>query len=235
MPVTVFSVSCKSYRQARKPWLTASGARGWTIQEARQAGGAMRAARVVLHGARAERVEAVVDGEVASRQPGVVAHHLQFRHLRQRRRRSAQAAGRQVVDGARRRLLGRGATTRGANVENGLAGLPPSRLQHLLQRGAERLDFGIRALLGGADQKAVRRAPDSSGRAGSPPTMPAAASASATGPAGVPKSITRSWKKGPAKRSRTPSMLVRARLRSRVLAWHRDATRRSPSAPSSAK
>ena len=39
--------------------------------------------RVVLHGARAQRVHVRVDAEVALRQLREVAHHLQFRHLRQ--------------------------------------------------------------------------------------------------------------------------------------------------------
>ena len=29
MPVTAFSISCSSYRHARKPWLRSTGARGW--------------------------------------------------------------------------------------------------------------------------------------------------------------------------------------------------------------
>ncbi len=51
------------------------------LGEAGQAGHALVELRVVLHGARAERVEAAVDAEVALRQPQVVAHHVELREL----------------------------------------------------------------------------------------------------------------------------------------------------------
>ena len=60
-------------------------------EEARQVRGAMRAARVVLHRARAERIELRLDGEVAPRQIGVVAHRLQFGDFRHRRRLRSEA------------------------------------------------------------------------------------------------------------------------------------------------
>ena len=57
-------------------------------------------ARVVLHRARAERIEVRVDGEVQLRQPREMTHRLQLRHFRQRRR--ALARG---TSPARRRRL----------------------------------------------------------------------------------------------------------------------------------
>ncbi len=53
------------------------------VEEAGQHGRAVGAARVVFHGAGAERVELLVDGEVLGRQVGVVAHHFQLAHFRQ--------------------------------------------------------------------------------------------------------------------------------------------------------
>ena len=50
-------------------------------REARQADEPLVDARVVLHRARAERIEAVVDAEVARRELGEVAHELELRHL----------------------------------------------------------------------------------------------------------------------------------------------------------
>ena len=44
---------------------------------------AMRASGVVLHRARTQRIELIVDGKVFGRQVSEVAHHLQFRYLRQ--------------------------------------------------------------------------------------------------------------------------------------------------------
>ena len=62
--------------------------------QARQIGDAVVDLGVVLHGARAERVEALVDGEVAPRGVGEVAHYLRLRQLRQRQR-VAQQRGRE--------------------------------------------------------------------------------------------------------------------------------------------
>ena len=86
------------------------------IQEAKLAGRPMRTARVVLHRAGTQRIELRVDGEVPGREVGVVPHHLQFGCLRQPRGRLAQAALRQIVDVAGRRMLGLGAAPRRADV-----------------------------------------------------------------------------------------------------------------------
>ena len=64
------------------------------LREARQPDEPLVDARVVLHRAGAERVEARVDAEVARRQLGEVADELELRHLRQARRlRAAQLGG----------------------------------------------------------------------------------------------------------------------------------------------
>ncbi len=66
-------------------------------EERGQHGETVARPRVVLHGAGAERIEMGVDGEVPLRQPGVVAHGIEFRHLGQVRRGRAQQFGRDVV------------------------------------------------------------------------------------------------------------------------------------------
>ncbi len=61
-------------------------------------------ARVVLHGAGTQRVKMGVDGKVLLRQPGVMAHRLKFRYLRQRR----GAAAAQMVGQIGQGMVGRG-------------------------------------------------------------------------------------------------------------------------------
>ena len=58
---------------------------GVAVQKARQHGGTVGTTGVVLHGAGAQRVELLVDGEVLAGQVGVMPHHLHFRHFRQGR------------------------------------------------------------------------------------------------------------------------------------------------------
>ena len=53
-------------------------------EKTRQAGSPMGTAWVVLHGARTQRVELGIYGEVFTRQIGVVTHGLHFRNFRQR-------------------------------------------------------------------------------------------------------------------------------------------------------
>ncbi len=74
------------------------------VAEAGQRRDALVHARVVLHRARAQRVEARVDPEVARRERREVAQHLRLGELRQARRRRAGELGR---DGRNRQLRAR--------------------------------------------------------------------------------------------------------------------------------
>ena len=126
MPVAAFSTSCNSCRQARKPWLAGSSASGW-----RPANPGCDATRWAPRGlyfmcAGAERVELIVDGEVASREVGVVAHGLQFGHLGQPRRGASQCLGRQVAHVAWRRALRRCAAPLGRRCRRWIRSCPSS-------------------------------------------------------------------------------------------------------------
>ena len=83
--------------QAGEIALTGFGRRErMTRQELRQHRQAVAGPRVVLHGARAQRVELRVDGEVLLRQPRVVAHRVQLGDLGQQRQVAAQQVGGKV-------------------------------------------------------------------------------------------------------------------------------------------
>jgi hypothetical protein len=84
-------------------------------QELRQHRQRIARARVVLHGARAERIELRVDREVLLRKPRVVAHHVEFGDFRQGRRVAAPQLGGQIVEAAAggRQLGGGGAAGTG--------------------------------------------------------------------------------------------------------------------------
>ena len=71
--------------------------------EPRERGEPLVDARVVLHRAGAERIEAGVDAEVAGRELGEVAHELELRHLGQARRLGAAELLRKL--GRRRQVL----------------------------------------------------------------------------------------------------------------------------------
>ncbi len=77
-----------------------------TDQEAGQRGQPVADPRVVLHGAGAQRIKVGVDGEILLRQPGVVAHRLEFRDFRQRRGPTAAQRFRNVGQGVSRRAGG---------------------------------------------------------------------------------------------------------------------------------
>ena len=109
MPVTSLSISCSSNMQARKPWPVSAGRQRVAREKLRQHRRRVARPRVVLHGARAERIEVRVDREVALRQARVVAHRVQLGHFRQQRRARCAAAPpgcRRAARGARRMLRG---------------------------------------------------------------------------------------------------------------------------------
>ncbi len=74
------------------------GRSGVARQELRQHREMVASARVVFHGARAERVELRIDREVLARQVGVVAHRVELGYLRQQRPRRASLALRDRVE-----------------------------------------------------------------------------------------------------------------------------------------
>ena len=67
------------------------------VRDPRQTGHVLVDPRVVLHGARAQRVEDGVDGEVALSQMGEVTHDVELADLRQAQRRAEELTA-QVVD-----------------------------------------------------------------------------------------------------------------------------------------
>ena len=145
-----------------------------------QRGGALVQARVVLHRARAERVEAGVEVVVALRDADVVAHELGLGDLGQRRAARSGAGARAAARAGRRRgLRGPGRRTRGARGRPSGRSCAPARCraarrgrrscQQLLRRGAgralglerraqhlhEAVDVGPRAPLGERHQQAA--------------------------------------------------------------------------------
>ena len=97
MPVIVQRACSSSHRAAEHALHLVLVLVGVQVAEAGQAGHLVVELRVVLHRARAQRVEAQVDGVVQLREPGVVAHHLRLGELGQRGRRRAQGASGQEV------------------------------------------------------------------------------------------------------------------------------------------
>ena len=91
------------------------------VREARQARGPLVELGVVLHGARAQRVEARVHRVVELGQVHEVTGHLGLGELGQRRRSGAPRGGRDPVEGARRRVRDLAAAAPGgAALEDGL-------------------------------------------------------------------------------------------------------------------
>ena len=107
-------------------------ARRMARQELRQHRQRIARARVVLHGARTERVELRVDREVLLRQARVVAHHVELGNLGQRRRILAPQCGGQIVEAAAGggQLGGGGAAGTGmVEYQHGLKPCYPRRAQ----------------------------------------------------------------------------------------------------------
>ncbi len=86
---------------------------------------------VVLHGARAQRIEMRVDGEVELRQAREMAHHLQFRHFGQCRCTGSAQVRRYIRRPPRSRIGGRRDLTRGA----------PARLAQLEYQRLAKVEF----------------------------------------------------------------------------------------------
>src|SRR6185437_14797760 len=68
------------------------------VGEARQSRQLLVEPRIVLHGARAQRIEAGVDGVVLLRQPGEMAYHLRLAEARQADRPTPAQAAQPVGD-----------------------------------------------------------------------------------------------------------------------------------------
>ena len=132
------------------------------VAEAGQRDDALVDARVVLHRAGAERVEARVDPEVARRELGEVADELGLGELGQPRRlaRGAAPSGTSTAGRPRSAAARAGAAARAATSRRS-ASSPHDLREHL----GEPVDVRRRALLGDARRAARRRAPRSRGRA----------------------------------------------------------------------
>ena len=92
MPVMAHSVSSSSTSSSSQPWRAAARRRRVDVGQPGQGGDGVAHLGVVLHGARAERVGAEVDGELAVAEPGEVADEVALGDLGQRRRRGAAVA-----------------------------------------------------------------------------------------------------------------------------------------------
>ena len=118
MPEISASAPSSSHSSCERALRDLVGRQRVEVGEARQAGRPLVELRVVLHGARAERVEPGVDRVVELRQVDVVADDVGLVHLGQGRRRGPPGAGRDAVE----RVLGRvrdlaAAATRAAALE----------------------------------------------------------------------------------------------------------------------
>ncbi len=122
--------------QLERPLGAARRLEGVQARVAGQGGDPLVQLRVVLHRARAQRVEAGVEVEVALAEPVVVAHDLGLGHLGQLGRRlAAQARGQQLVErplgdverGRRRTRAGRGASARRSSSRSRAAGASARR------------------------------------------------------------------------------------------------------------
>ena len=115
------------------------------LREARQPDDPLVDARVVLHRAAAERVEAGVDPEVARRELGEVAQHLRLGELGQARRALARELGRHLGHG---QVGLRDAEAAAARLRLLVDQLHDERLH-------EPVDLLDRALLGDGDEQRV--------------------------------------------------------------------------------
>ena len=99
MPVIVLSASSSSQMSCSAPWTWFSGCRGWIAAKPGISGRHLVEARVVLHGARPERVETLVNRVVELAEAVEVLDHL---HLAQ-----VGIVGVGFADEVRRQDLGR--------------------------------------------------------------------------------------------------------------------------------
>ena len=83
MPVRVFSQCARVSISSSAPWHGRGRLQRMEVGETGQPRQLLVEARVVLHRARAERVEPAVDRVVLLRQPGEMAHHLRLAEARQ--------------------------------------------------------------------------------------------------------------------------------------------------------
>ena len=83
MPVISQSASSSRQSISSAPWAVSSGCKRMQPLEPRERGDGLGDLRVVLHGARAQRVEAGVHAVVHLREPRVVAHQIDLGHLGQ--------------------------------------------------------------------------------------------------------------------------------------------------------
>jgi hypothetical protein len=108
---------------------------GMARQEAGQGGQAVAGPGVVLHGTGAQGIEMGVDGKVLLRQPGVMAHGLEFGDLRQGGRVGATQMRGQIAD------LGAGQGGLGAGAPAGAGDFLDQHLGSGIGQGGDRLGW----------------------------------------------------------------------------------------------
>ena len=127
MPVSVFSQCASPIDQLQRALHGRDRLQRMEIADARQARDLLVDAGIVLHGARAQRVDAHVDGVVLLAEPRVVLHHLRLGKARQADRRPF-GAGRSggpspsAAPAGRRRSVRPGPSRRSAAPRSGARG-----------------------------------------------------------------------------------------------------------------
>src|SRR6185312_3809734 len=223
------------------------------VGEARQSRQLLVEPRIVLHGARSQRVEAGVDGVVLLRQPGEIAHHLRLAESRQPDRPAPAQAAEAIGDRWRLGQVDAGAAGLVALEEQRLldleAAIAADRAggRRLAAEGAERLAPlahrstsprpWANAAMSSSVLVSVAATISSSAMslrwgqkrlAGTPPSTPACASASTTGAAGRGRRSVSSLT------SVTPGTAASRSASSTAWAWLSSARRVKPASPRSA-
>src|SRR5882762_8599170 len=234
------------------------------VADAGQAGHLLVDPGIVLHGARAQRIDAHVDGVVLLAEPRVVLHHLRFAEPRQADLAGAAQPVQAILDLGRLRQVD-AAAARLAHLEDqrlldlqravtgeggGCGGRVGGDAARTTLRTVERLDHhstSLRAAISGPMPCSVvvsvaasssRFSTDGSSGirrdTGTPARMRLAASASTTGAAGLGRRTVNSLKKL-SFRSFTPGSEERRSASSEALAWLSSARRVKPASPRSVR
>ena len=236
MPKSDASARSSSHITASAPCASSSGANGCRSRNAGQVRHRVVDARVVLHRARAERIERRVDAERLLREPREVAHDVELAVVGQRqivaqravRASSVRAAGRVGDSGSRGPLavskisgrVRRGQRHEPESPQSAATRRSMSALRRELGRGHQDavVEFGIEAPEIEAAEDLLRSAAPRARR-----------------PRGRGRASTNSLNNGAPKRSRKPSSASTACASSRARATLSAAQSRSPVLPIAAR
>src|SRR5262245_23281530 len=168
--------------------------------------------RVVLHGARAERIEVRVDAVVHAREARVMTDHVELGHLRQDRRVTAQVLLGQDLADVRFRNVGSGqreglAPGRGELEDQLVVGAGAHQATAFSSAAAK---VSISALVRFSVTATSRQSPSDRSKllSGTPARKPCRARREATRSGGFGSFSANSLKKGAAKRSETPGIFA---------------------------